>query len=83
MRRLTDAVADALRPDADRLGLSCELTARTFLGLQFLNRTQARLWGGEPLAPTQVVDLFLDGFRRQAPGIGSIPPANPPKAGQR
>ena len=73
MARLTQAVADALRPDSDRLRASCELTARTFLGLLFLNRTQTRLWGGESLPQAQVVDLFLDGFRHQEPATGSGP----------
>jgi AcrR family transcriptional regulator len=87
MARLAEAVADALRPDADRLRISCELTARNFLGMQFLNRTQARLWGGEPLPPTQVVDLFLDGFGDQEPGTPQSPASSTarpePEAGQR
>jgi len=78
MRHLTEAVTDALRPDADRLRISCELTARTFLGMLFLNRTQTRLWGAEPLPMAQVVDLFLDGFRHPAPG--STPQPDPPSA---
>ncbi len=76
MRHLTEAVTDALRPDAGQLRISCELTARTFLGMLFLNRTQSRLWGGEPLPTAQVVDLFLHGFRHQEPG--SPQPAQPP-----
>lgn len=62
MRRLGDAVADLLEPEADQLRLTPNTTAGMFLGLVFLNQMQQQVLDeAPPAAITEVIDVFLHG----------------------
>lgn len=66
VRQLTAAVAEVLGPDAAELKLPAVQAARTFLGLLFVNGSQARLWAQQGLPAAELVDLFLHGIARPA-----------------
>lgn len=61
MRELTEALAEGLAPRQAELRLPALQTAELFLGMVFVNQGRQRMFGGEPLPPEQLVDLFLDG----------------------
>jgi AcrR family transcriptional regulator len=67
MDRLVAALATALEPGAERLRYSCADVARVFIGLVFVNHIQRRLWGGAPLEPEILTDLFLGGVEHPLP----------------
>jgi AcrR family transcriptional regulator len=70
---ITDALALLIEPDRDQLRCGPQEAARR-LRLISLAMGHPRLTGGQPLAPSEVVSMFLDGLRA---GAGT-PPAGPP-----
>ena len=67
MRELTDALAAGLAPRQAELRLPAPEVAQLFLGMVFVNQGRQRMFGGEPLPPEQLVDLFLDGAQVSPP----------------
>lgn len=67
MRELTEALAAGLAPRQAELRLPAPDVAQLFLGMVFVNQGRQRMFGGEPLPPEQLVDLFLAGAQVSAP----------------
>jgi AcrR family transcriptional regulator len=59
---ITDAVAMLLAPDRDQLRCGAQEAARR-LRLLSLAMSHPRLTAGHALAPSEVIDMFLDGMR--------------------